>query len=216
MSKAGLKLDRVLDQISQAENEIKTLREQVAQADDKLTTELAKATLNEEKITTLEGEKEELVKQATRLSARVTALQKTIPDSEKAVAKAELKSAVIEHGEAVGAADKVLEGYKTEGLELIRTFGGMVQGLRDSRLAANDLRDKVAYYSTLLGVERPELRAANELSREEDIELANLIRSCQPMRPDAWRVSPFAAKLKKLNEATREKQFVASAESKTW
>ncbi len=204
MTLAADKLQRIQGQINEAEEEIKKLHGEVELIDGRLTSELSLVEYDKAKITTLESEREELIRAQKRLSARVQALQSTVSETEKDVARAELKSAVKAHAKSIDQANEALENYKGEGLELIRSFVGIYRSMIDKRLAAEALRDKAVYFSELLEQPRPKLKTANSLSHEEDVQLADAIHNCIPMRPDPYRTSKYSGKLKELNDKRRE------------
>lgn len=204
-TKPANKLQRIQSGITEAQSEIDSLQGQIQTLDDQISSELGKVTYDKQKVATMEGERQELVKGQSRLSARITALQKTIPAAEKVLAKSELKDGVVEHSEAVDKVNQALEAYK-EGFDLLRTFVELWHSLVDARIMVGGARDKVDYYSALLELEQPELKTANNLTREEDEERARVIHACIPMRPDPYRTSEFSEKLKKLNEERQEKE----------
>jgi len=214
LTAATNKLTRIQDQIREAQSEIDSLRGQIQTIDDQLSAELAKVNLDQVKVEELEAEREALVKSQGRLTARIEALGKTIPDAEKALNKASLKAAIEQHSKAVDEVNESLKRYAGEGLELLHTFVGMYHLLIDKRLATSDLKDEIFYYTELLGLKRPELKTANSLTDQEDKQLADAIKACIPMRSeiDPWRSSPFKAKLNELNAEKLEKKRAIAIE----
>ncbi len=207
-TKPANKLQRIQSGITEAQSEIDTLQGQIQTLDDQISSELGKVTYDKEKVATMEAERQELVKGQARLSARIKALEKTLPAAEKVLAKSELKDALVEHDASIDKVNAALDAYKGQGFDLLRTFIELWHSLVDARIVAGAVRDKVNYYGALLELEQPELKTANSLTREEDEERARVIHACVPMRPDPYRTSEFSEKLRVLNQ---ERQEVESA-----
>lgn len=212
MTQAADKLSRIEGQIAEAKSEIDTLQGQIQSVDDRLSTELSEINYDAEKVATMEGEREELLRSQKRLDARVQALQSTVAETEKDVARAELKSAIKAHAKSIDEVNGALKSY-VQGLELLHAFVKLYRGMIDHRIVEGDLRDKVHYYSELLHVKKPELKTANSLTGEEDRERADILHKCIPMRSeiDPYRSNPWKAKLDELTKKKREAEQVIKA-----
>lgn len=205
------KVERINEQITEAQTEFDGLTGEIKAIEDELTKELGKVKADEARIDQLEADRENFVKIQARLTARVAALQETLPDNEKLIAQAELRGAIKEHDAAIDQVNEALESYRTEGLQLLRTFVGIYHSLIDKRLVAEGLRDKVAYFSELLELERPKLKTANSLTHEEDTDLSREIHNCIPMRADPYRTSEYSEKLRVLQQEAHDKKAAEAA-----
>ena len=215
-TKPAKKLDRIKTQILEANSEVKELEEGIKLVDGKLTKELGKVNYNKEQVATMEAEKQELDKARLRLASRIEALQKTLPDTEEAVAKAALKDAIARHPVTVQAVNNQLKAW----LDKAKVIGELASLAEQLVEARNDLalvESELKYLTAKLEVEGPELPSAKSLTSEDTKPIIDNFHKALTTTRDPWAKNKYDGLLQELNKEKREqKEFVGSSQSTDW
>lgn len=207
------KLERVKEQIQQAEDESQALVSEIEAVDGKLSIELAKVNLDEEKVGELEGEREAFVRTQTRLAIRIKALSETLPDTEKILNEAQLKDAIARHPDAIQAVNEAVAQWREKG-KAVAELAEAGKVILDKKYALNKVVSKVQYLSTVLGKERPRFGSTDDVKREDADPLQRNFRLAFNVNCDPYVRNEFDEKLTALDAKKREaKQAKAAAQS---
>lgn len=195
---AQKKLDRIANQITLTTDQLSAIDTEIRGLEDLITRELCKVTLDNEAIDPLEGKRAELIDTRERLKARITALQSTIPENEKAVNEAVLKEAKEECDGAVERVNDLLKTWKKKAKE-ITALEGIAKDIVVARRTVAGIVSKVDYLTALLGESKTTLPQAECISADEARALRDAAgRSCS-MEVDPFYVNSYDELLKKLN-----------------
>jgi len=203
VSTAQGKLDRINGQMNLARSEIDAINGEIKVIEDSLTQELGKVTVNNETIEALESKRSALTASRDRLTARITALETTIPTAQDDLDRAELDQATKDRKTAVTKVNDTLTMWRARAGNVADLEAIAVAAI-GSRQDLAKLTSKIEYLSEVLGEPRPILAGADHLNRSDlDTLRVNFRRACKTELSPYTR-NEFDEKLKALNGEKRE------------
>lgn len=207
------KLGRIEEQIALAACEIEGIDGEIETIEDGLTKELAKVAVDDEAVATLEGRKSVLTASRDRLTARITALQGTIPGTQTDLDAARLQEAIKEHANAVDKVNQTITMWR-EQAENVAKLEPIAAAVREDRKTLAEITSKIAYLSEILGESRPVLSGASHLTRDDVTPVRGSFRRACLTELSAYSSNSWDAKLKKLNDEKREQERLVVREHK--
>lgn len=196
------KLDRINDQIAQAQGQVKVLNTQIEDIEKALVAQLSKVSLDEEGIDALESKRSELIALRDRLAARAQALRDTIPDAQAAIDAARLSELTEEHERRIEAVGDALAAWR-EQAKIVQKLQDARNAVIAARKAAKRTASEIYYLSELLGKERPELPEPGHITREEVGQVREAVRVALMTSLDPYFRNEWDEKLKALQDAER-------------
>jgi len=196
-------LDRTGEQIRTAQADIAQLDVEIQVVTDSLTSELARPTVDAGTVGDLETQRDELKRNRDRLLARISALEDTLPDAQRAADEEALAEAIASYPAGVSAVNVAV----TEWTDAAMDAGRLVElaaAIVERRKALREVRDKIAYLSELLGVEFPELADTAHVSSDAAAGLGRVFKLGTVVELDAYYVTSFEEKLRALHSRRRD------------
>jgi len=161
----------------------------------------------------LEGRKSVLTASRDRLTARITALQGTIPGTQTDLDAARLQEAIKEHANAVDKVNQTITMWR-EQAENVAKLEPIAAAVREDRKTLAEITSKIAYLSEILGESRPVLSGASHLTRDDVTPVRGSFRRACLTELSAYSSNSWDAKLKKLNDEKREQERLVVREHK--
>lgn len=164
------RVDALHRAIEEAQASISATAVQIKEVDERITAELQLSEPDDDRVAELEAEREELAGMLERFERRISGLEASIPEAERAVIVEELESALAAYPVTLKRANDAIARWRkrVEGLEELVKAANEV---KNATAEWEELRDRIHYLETLLGIPMSELEP-REIVQPQEIERA--------------------------------------------